>query len=313
MNELLEQIPPGILLYGMLVPTLALGLMIYLAVVRPALAKRRQQKAASLTAPAPAHLTAARPTTDAPVKAALGGDEDLPDLDALLAVPAAPAAAAPRPDQPRALGEVTVSLVTGKVVRAREELVLLRDPADGRLIVQMPNVSYKSFASAPAAKETFTRLMNELAKSLTQPDGAPAPAAPPVSVAPPAPKPAAPPPVIPPPVVPPSVDAPLPGDLPKYRDMTGGELKGRGFLGRPKFEFQEIPEMNIAASIEAYLQHRLLQTPGYAGRRWHVHAAPDGGVRIQIEDRFFEAVSDIDDPEARAFIQQAIQEWQDRQ
>jgi hypothetical protein len=311
-TDLLSQIPPGIIVYAVLTFGLIFGLMVYFAAVRPGMMKRRREakKLAALTAPKPAPLTTPRASgvpTVMPVSGA-GGD-DLPDLDFLLNadVPA------PRPAGPRQLGEAEVRLVTGETVRAREELVLLRDSNDGRLIVQMSVATYKSFASAPSAKAAFTQLMNELAKSLTQPDpgGASAVQAPPAA--------AAPPPVVPniptivPPPVPTSRGATLPGDLPKYSEMRGSELKGRGFLGRPKFEFEDIPDLNIAGSIEAYLQHRLIQTPGYAGRSWHVHPDLKGGVRIEVDGQFFEAVSDITDPAARAFIQTAIQEWQDRQ
>lgn len=310
-TDILSQIPPGIIVYAVLTVGLMFGLMIYFVAIRPGMVKRRREakKLAALTAPKPAPLTpsASGVPTVMPVSGA-GGD-DLPDLDFLLNadVPA------PRPTGPRQLGEAEVQLVTGQTVRAREELVLLRDPNDGRLIVQMPAATYKSFASAPSAKAGFTQLMNELAKSLTQPDPSGASVQAPPAAAP------APTPVVPdiPPVVPPpasvSRGAPLPGDLPKYSEMRGSELKGRGFLGRPKFEFEDIPDLNIAGSIEAYLQHRLLQTPGYAGRSWHVHPDLKGGVRIEVDGQFFESVSDITDPVARTFIQTAIQEWQDRQ
>lgn len=315
-TDFLSQIPPGIIMYAVLTFGLIFGLMVYFVAVRPGMVKRRREakKLAALTAPKPAPLTttprASGVPTVMPVSGA-GGD-DLPDLDFLLNadVPA------PRPAGPRQLGEAEVRLVTGQTVRAREELVLLRDPNDGRLIVQMPGATYKSFASAPSAKAGFTQLMNELAKSLTQPDSGGASVQAPPAAAAPAPTP---PPVVPdiPPVVPPpapaSRGAPLPGDLPKYSEMRGSELKGRGFLGRPKFEFEDIPDLNIAGSIEAYLQHRLIQTPGYAGRSWHVHPDLKGGVRIEVDGQFFESVSDITDPAARAFIQTAIQEWQDRQ
>jgi hypothetical protein len=305
MDEILRQIPPAILVYAVLIPVLAFGLMAYFAILRPML-KKRGQKPTALSAPAPANLT-----PSAPVRAS--ALDDLPDLDLLLAAPAPVAPAPVNPNLPRVLGEATVTLVSGQTVRAREELAILRDPSDGRLLVQLPGAAFKSFASAPASKEAFSRLMTELAKSLSQPDDAPAPA--PVST--PTPPPVAPPPPLtvaaPPPPMAASNDGPLPGDLPKYRDMQSAEYKGRGLFGQPKFAFQPIPDLDIPSSIEAYLQYRLAQTPGYGGRPWHVRAAPGGGVRIEVNGQFFEAVSDITDPDARAFIQNAIQEWQERQ
>ncbi len=326
MDDFIRQLPPGIIAYAVMIPVLIVLLLVYFAAIRPALEnwKRRKAEESSLTPSTPSPI-APKPR---PLPSLIS--DDMPDLDMLLASAVSPSAPAPRPAGPRQLGEAEVSLVTGKTVRAREELVLLRDPVDGRLIVQMPGATYKSFSSAPAAKESFSRLMNELAKSLAQPENTPAPtqpapsesvAASPMPAVPEAPSPLPPiqtpapqpPPIVIPPVRPVDKDVPMPGDLPRYSNMRGAELKGRGFLGGPKYKFEDIPDLNLGNSIEAYLQHRLQQTPGYEGRAWHVHPALDGGVRIEIDGLFFDSVSEIIDPTARTFIQTAIQEWQERQ
>jgi hypothetical protein len=36
-------------------------------------------------------------------------------------------------------------------------------------------------------------------------------------------------------------------------------------------------------------------------------------VRIQVDDKFYDAVGDVADAEVRAFLSATIQEWQDRQ
>lgn len=348
LNELLAQLPPEIFFYGLMIPIICFGLIFYLTVIRPFLKRRQDAKQAgntpeSAVKPASTSLvTKSAPVI--PVAPDLSMDGDMPDIGLLLTQteaavsvkppqpPSIPLQPSVVPTGPRQLGEVEVALITGKTVRAREELVLLRDPADGRLIVQMPGVTYKSFASAPAVKETFSRLMTELAKSLGQPDDAPiVDAIPPTPaqidsapIAPATPQPLSTPlqPVTPPPPSPASPppmasgidgDAPLPGDLPKYSNARGAQMIGRGFLGRPKFEFERVPDLNLAESIEAYLQYRLAQTPGYGGRPWHVHSGMNGALKIEVNGQFFEAVSDITDEHARTFIQTAIQEWQDRQ
>lgn len=341
LQDLLEQLPPGIVAYGILVPILSLGLILYAVLIRPMLAKRKKLQAEAQTAsttPVVAKQTPIAPVVKA--QSALLPDDDMPDIGLLLTQsekPTAPVAAPSRPTGPRQLGEAEVVLITGQTVRAREELALLRDPVDGRLIVQMPGVTYKSFGSAPAAKEQFTRLMTELAKSLNLPDTAPAPtiAPPPVPSTPTPPEPVAAAPVAPPTpevILPPAPLPPLttstmsaippieidkesrlPGDLPRYSNMRGAEFKGRGFLGRPKFEFERIPDLNLAESIETYLQFRLNQTPGYGGKPWHVHSALNGALQIEVDGKFFDSVNDITDVNARSFIQAAIQEWQERQ
>jgi hypothetical protein len=110
-----------------------------------------------------------------------------------------------------------------------------------------------------------------------------------------------------------SGSVPLPGDLPKFR-MPEKFTPPKNRLRRPPPpDRTPVPEINLAAAIEEYLQHKLELTNEFAGRSFHIRDAGHGGVRIEVDGRFFEAVGDIDDPQARAFIASAIQEWQDRQ
>jgi hypothetical protein len=74
-----------------------------------------------------------------------------------------------------------------------------------------------------------------------------------------------------------------------------------------------VPELDIAGSIEAFLQHKLESTGAYPGREIHVHNAPGGGVRILVDDDYYDAVSDVDDPEVRDYLTATIEEWQERQ
>jgi hypothetical protein len=192
---------------------------------------------------------------------------------------------------------------------------------------------------SPDAKKEFTKIMRELADVVTQPDDR-APESPPEPLVPePEPEPKPPPePELPtpepepdlpnlrdliedvPPVVhstpPPPIgaDGEMPGDLPSFRlEDHPVEVKRGGLLRPKKFESAPVPDLDIPSAIEAYLQHKLRHTPEYAGREIHVRPAPGGGVRIQVDQTFFDAVDDVSDPEIRAFIQVAIQEWQDRQ
>ena len=106
-------------------------------------------------------------------------------------------------------------------------------------------------------------------------------------------------------------DIPLPGDLPKFRMPEKIEPPKRG---RVKPERTPVPEINIAAAIESYLQHKLSMTGAFPGRSIHVSQSPlHGGVLIEVDGVFFEAVADIKDDAVREYIAAAIQEWQDRQ
>jgi hypothetical protein len=65
----------------------------------------------------------------------------------------------------------------------------------------------------------------------------------------------------------------------------------------------------IAGPIEDFLQHRLAVHPEWRGRNLHIHTTPEGGVRIEVDGEFYEAVSDVEDPDIRAFLQQTVADW----
>lgn len=225
-----------------------------------------------------------------------------------------PQPAPPTPGSiPAPAGKKQVHLHTGQHITADEVVMVLRDPRDGRLIVQIDGIAYRTLLNTPEVKKRFVNVMRELSTVVTEPDDADLddapdtlqenvpssqPASPPTAAAPP-----------PPPI---NTDGQMPGDLPKYNLDDSVVPTSRGLFGT-KYEAQPIPELNIAASIEAYLQHKLRHTPEYAGRVLHIHSAPGGGVQIQVDNSFYEAVSDVTDPEIREFLSATIQEWQERQ
>lgn len=239
---------------------------------------------------------------------------DLPDLDILVSsLPPKETSAAPTPAPAPAAparaarqGTFSVALRDGSPAEAVEVMTVLRDVVDGKLIVQMGDKVYQNINSDTEFKDRFTRLMRELAQ-VARPVGQttePASAAVPPS----APEPLAdvPPPAVPPP---PTDTGEMPGDLPKFKlDEQGPIRPPRG----QKPEARPVPEINIAAAIEAYLQHKLRYTPDYDGRSIHIYPAPDGGVSIEVDGQFFDSVGDVTDASVRAFLQATIQEWQDR-
>jgi hypothetical protein len=83
---------------------------------------------------------------------------------------------------------------------------------------------------------------------------------------------------------------------------------------RDKDEEEEPPAelINVADEIEALLQQRLASNPSLAHRSIHVQPSITGGVRIVVDGTSYEAVDEVSDPEARAFIQETIQEWNAR-
>lgn len=311
-SDLLGQIP-GILIAQVCLGMLGLGVaFVYFAYIKPS--RRRKQ--------APP-----QPTFDLypePNIAANYQPDDLPDLD-LLIQPSAP--------QTRVLpaDAYEVVLNTGQKTTAKEIVVILRDENDGRLMVQIGGKTYRTLANAPEAKKQFVAIMKELSDVVTKPEETPSTTPStedvPTSTAPmppltadmpaiealtdveptPAPKSKTPPPITP--------DGKIPGALPSFKleDNQPKVKQEGGLFRRAKVEYEPLPELNLGMAIETYLQYKLKHTPQYANRKFHIHNTPSGGVRIQIDDQFYDAVDEIADPEVRAFIQETILEWHDRQ
>jgi hypothetical protein len=292
-GDFIGQMPPILVFNVCMVVFIISALLLYFTLVRPFVKARRPKEVvptSTVTAPSPAPYIPQRRT-----------------------------------------GEYTVKLPDGQPARAIEVLSILRDTADDRLIVQMGSTGYRTLIDHPEVKSKFTALMKELAETIARADtprpmvenipfteldipddfdlpdldslsSIPAPASKPITPA----KRTI-------PTTPPPASGTMPGSLPNYREASEPKVTKKGLFGGPKIEYQPVPELNLAASIEAYLQHRLTHTPEYAQRDIHVHSAPGGGVRIQVDDRYYDAVGDVDDPSIRAFIASTIEEWQEQQ
>ncbi|GEM_PF-640856 len=241
-----------------------------------------------------------------------------------------------------------VQLNSGQIAPAQEIITILRDEDDGKLIIQVGDTAYRTLADNAEVKRLFTKVMKELAGTITQPDSTPparkryvvgqpeqpkaqpkptpkseptpqpdtsisslrdllvdeaetdntpTPAVKPKSTTPP----------------PPLADGAMPGDLPSYR-LDDNPLKTEK-TGRfsSKTEAEPVPELDLAAAIETYLQYKLQHTPEYAGRNIHIHGTPSGTIRIQVDSDYYDFVDEVADANVRAFLQSTIAEWQDRQ
>lgn len=280
---------------------------------------------------------AARLATAAVGASAFGvsDEHDMPDMNLLVNAPAQPepkAAApvipvsrpaaqvppAPQPPTPARTprkGTFQIKPGDGVSTEAVEVLTILRDVTDGSLLVQMGDKVYQNVNTDSDFRDRFNKLMNELGQMSRQaaPPAAsnppPEPAVeqaaeipqvtPTVAAAPKPPRPAGPLPV--------AANGAIPGMLPSFKldDQPMGQKRGR------KLELPPVPEINIAGAIESYLQHKLWQSGDLAGRSVHVYPSPDGGVRIEVDGQFYEAVSDITDSSVRDYLAQTIQEWQE--
>lgn len=248
-------------------------------------------------------------------------------------------------------GTAYVQLNTGQIAPAQEIISILRDDDDGRLVIQVGNTAYRTLADDADIKQLFTQIMKELAGTITQPDNNPpvrqryvvgelptdepvfqqAPdLTPPIQSSmpsirdllvdddtlesePPAPQPSRTKPKTKTPPLP-KHGGPMPGDLPSFKlDDNPLKTEKKGRFGGQKIEAEPLPELDLAAAIETYLQYKLQHTPDYIGRKIHIHGTPSGSIRIQVDENYYDFVDEVTDVEVRQFLQDTIAEWQERQ
>jgi hypothetical protein len=175
-----------------------------------------------------------------------------------------------------------------------ELLRVWRDLADGTLLVEMKDRRFATLAEMQdtALQRRFVSVVRELdalARStpdepkLASPPPArakePEPAAPPVSMS--------------------------PGAL-----LRGMARAARGQAPEP---VEEKPIPTIADQIEELLQARLADLPGYHQRAEHVSPSSQGGVRIEVDGKFYEGVGEVEDAEVRALLADVVREWESKQ
>lgn len=308
-GEFLSQIPLPIILLACGLPLLIISSSAYL--LNRMSAGSKSKKEDLLAQPEEADDSAA--PTEVPEAA---------DIEQAAREPSEPLQEEVTPVKVRSQGASQVELNTGSVIEAEEVVAVLRDARDGKLIVQIDNVGYRTLADMPEVKQRFMQIMKELAV-VVKADDSPSKTAQPAETKdtpaqPETPqaqpdsqtqeqeeesKPAA-------PTAESQSQSQRPGNLPSFKLEDNSVTIKRGLLG-PKIESPAIPELDIAGAIEAYLQHKLKQTGRFQGREIHVRPGPGGGVRIQVDANFYEAVSDVADRDVREFLSTTIQEWQE--
>ncbi|MDX2163240.1 MAG: hypothetical protein SF162_18120 [bacterium] len=325
-NDFLAQIPLGLIV--MLCGSAAL-LLIAVSLMINARARRAQARLNGGLPPA----VAPRPATDG--DAALSMD-DMPDLDALLSaenmtaavtlpvpgevsMPTASVTPSASAVSPAPTGTFQAALSDGGVLEVVEVLSVLRDVTDGGLVIRIGDKLYRNPPALADAefKRRFNAIVGELGRSLSNAR----PAAPPAAVERPADA------DLPP------VDAlsgagsaavdellratgtmpgAVPGDLPKFiLNETPPPL--RPLRRTPKPTNEPIPAIDVGGSVEAYLQHKISQSPEFAGRRLHIRPNLRGEIVIEVDGKFYESIGDVEDEAARTFLAAVVEEWQARQ
>ena len=327
-NQFFTQIPTGLI-----VMFCGSGILLVFSIIVMVNIRSRKAQAALAAASNARSVGATRPPMVSAIKTT--SEYDMPDVDDLLT--SEPIGSVPAPARIANAGTYSVRTADGEMLEVVEVLSVLRDVAEGGLLIQIGDQVVRNPPALADSefKRRFNSTVSELAKSLSTPATRPAPPPPkptPVSVpVDPSEPTAAPIPVDEPPLdvltdLPPvaptdarrststtPIVGAAPGDLPKF-NLGDNPLPVNKPLRRvPKPTNAPIPEINVGGSVEAYLQHRLSITPEFAGRSIHIVNSPKGELLIEVDGKHYDSISDVEDIDAKLFLAETIEEWQSRQ
>lgn len=174
-----------------------------------------------------------------------------------------------------------------------EVLRVLRDLADGSLVVEIGGRKYRSLTeiAEPQVKRRF--LGNAQALALfAEAAGSPS-----------APWPA------------PTFEVTAQPDLPPT-EFVEPLLSSSQLVGdvEPLIS-QEQPggPKTMADEIEELIQVRLKSIPTLMHRSIHILQGAGGGIRVEVDGRYFDSVAGVTDPDVMAFLQSIIRQWEARQ
>lgn len=212
-----------------------------------------------------------RPAAPLPDLSLLIGEVPAPDLQP------APGDTSPSELEPDIAGDVPPA--EGEPADAVELLRVWRDLASGALIVEIDGRRFRSAGELHRAG--LERRLNGVVQDLNALIGRPA-AGPPR----------------------PAEESPAPPAESSLRHIA------RVAMGQSSTPPAASAPRSIADQIEDLLQQRLAAAPAFHGREIHVKPSLHGGVQIVVDDRQYEGVGDIDDPEVRALIEDVVREWE---
>lgn len=177
-----------------------------------------------------------------------------------------------------------------------ELLRVWRDVSDGRLIVEIGGRRFTSLSDLRSAdlERRFLSVLRDL-NAIAQPSQ---PAAKPQS----------------PPLQqqPPRKDK----DAPEVPSMSPGSMfrqMGRVAMGHGPEPVEEKPTLSIAEQIEELLQEHLAGIAAYRSRSIHVKPSMHGGVRIEVDGKFYEGIGEVTETDVRDLLQGVVREWESRQ
>jgi len=176
-----------------------------------------------------------------------------------------------------------------------EVLRVLRDLADGELVIEIGGRRYRNLAEMtdPQIKRRFMGNAQALYRFIGEEARSPAQAIWPS---------------------PPSGTAEQPSSPPQPTAVPAFSPPAQPAKTVPATDEEEQSEApkTIADEIEEMIQHRLGMTPSLIGRSIHIRPTVEGGIRVEVDGHGFDSVSDVSDPEVLGFIQSVIREWEAR-
>lgn len=210
-----------------------------------------------------------------------------------------------------------------------EMLCLLRDRATGALVVEVEGQRYRALREIKDGQ--VGRRVLQAAADLVRFTGViqlrDQPASPPAAKSTPAASPIAPSmldleqvPPVPRTPAPPSVEKEFleslfqherPKKEPQKPSLSPIEFFRRSFAARRAARVQgAMPSRSFVEEIEEILQRFIRTYPSFIGKEVHVGTGSGDGIRIRVENEFYDTPDDIPDPEIRGILKAAIQEWE---
>jgi hypothetical protein len=187
---------------------------------------------------------------------------------------------------------------------AVEVMRVYRDLSDGKLIIQLGDGRYRALSDIKNADlaRRFSALVRELWTMINGGGGAPAASTGTYTT------------------VNEAVSATDPGIAkrmgllnaaqPEQKPLNQTFLKGLGRPAQPAPKDESVP--GIAGAVEDFLQFKLSGSPQFAARSIHIRPTHDSGVRIEVDGRSYESISDVIDADVREFLSSMMREWEAR-
>lgn len=97
------------------------------------------------------------------------------------------------------------------------------------------------------------------------------------------------------------------------RLKTSSSSRGRGSLAGGLQQPAQVnvdKTLSIVEQIDAIVQRYVDANPDLAGRSIHLEQNPEGGLRIRVDNTYYQRPREIEDAKIQQLIQKALKEWE---